>query len=256
MTHAPESGAFFNSGLEEELQKDLSLLLDLQEIDDQLGELERSKIYLPEMIQNLEKELTDLDQTIADDGAAMLESEKNQKLLELEIETDKQELEKFQKQMRIIKTNKEYDALTAEIDSKRREISDKEEQVLTLMAQIDEYQEKLIEMKERLQEVQAANTEQLKMLKAQASTLEAKIDEKMALRINIAKDINRQVIGIYERVRKGKGGMVVVPIRKKACGGCFRQIPPQRIQEIRRGDRIFACDSCGRILIWTDESAN
>ncbi len=251
---APDSGAFFNSEPEKGLQKDLSLLLDLQEIDDQLGELERSKIYLPEMIQNLEKELNDLEETITDDGAALLENEKEQKLVELEIETDKQELEKYQKQMRIIKTNKEYDALTAEIDSKRRDISDKEERVLTLMAQIDEYQEKLTEMKGQLQEVQASNTEQLTMLKAQASTLQAKIDEKMALRGNIAKDINRQVIGIYERVRKGKGGLVVVPIRKKACNGCFKQIPPQRIQEIRRGDRVFACDSCGRILIWTDES--
>lgn len=238
------------------MQKDLLLLLDLQEIDDQLGELERSKIYLPEMIQNLEKELTDLEEGISDDGAALLEGEREQKMLELEIETDKQELEKFQKQMRIIKTNKEYDALTTEIDSKRREITDKEERVLTLMAQGDEYQEKLTEMKGSLKEVEASNAEQLTMLKAQASTLQAKIDEKLSLRGNIAKDINRQIIGTYERVRKGKGGMVVVPIRKKACSGCFSQIPPQRIQEIRRGDRIFACDSCGRILIWTDESSN
>ena len=238
------------------MQKDLLLLLDLQEIDDQLGELERSKIYLPEMIQNLEKELTDLEEGISDDGAALLEGEKERKMLELEIETDKQELEKFQQQMRIIKTNKEYDALTTEIDSKRREISDKEERVLTLMAQSDEYQEKLTEMKGSLKEVETSNAEQLTMLKPQASTLQAKIDEKLSLRGNIAKDINRRVIGTYERVRKGKGGMVVVPIRKKACSGCFSQIPPQRIQEIRRGDRIFACDSCGRILIWTDESSN
>ena len=57
-------------------------------------------------------------------------------------------------------------------------------------------------------------------------------------------------------VRKGKGGMAVVRIRKRACSGCFKQIPPQRIQEIRRGDRIFSCDSCGRILTWTEEESN
>lgn len=237
------------------MQKDLSLLLDLQEIDDQLGELERSKIYLPEMIQNLEKELNELTQTIESDGNSLLECQKEQKMLELEIESSKKQLEGFQKQMRVIKTNKEYDALTAEMDSKRREISDKEEQVLTLMSRIDEYQEKLAEMKGRLKEVETGNSEQLKLLKDQASTLESKIDDKMKERNNIVKDINRQVIGIYERVRRGKGGMVVVPIRKKACGGCFKQIPPQRIQEIRRGDRIFSCDSCGRILVWNDESA-
>jgi len=240
--------------LEGNLQKDLSLLLDLQEIDDHLGELERSKIYLPEMIHNLEKEISDLENSLEENGTSLQDCEREQRLLELEIETNKQELEKYQGQMRVIKTNKEYDALISEIDAKKREIADKEERVLTLMAQIDEHREKQAEIKNNLKTANENNAEQLAALKAQESTLQAKIDEKMELRKNVVKDINRQIIGIYERVRKGKGGLVVVPIRKKACGGCFKQIPPQKIQEIRRGDRIFSCESCGRILIWTDES--
>jgi predicted nucleic acid-binding Zn-ribbon protein len=238
------------------LQKDLSLLLDLQEIDDHIGELERSKIYLPEMINNLEKEITDLENSIAETETALKESEKEQKSLELDIDSHKQELERFQSHMRVIKTNKEYDALVTEIDAKKREISDNEERVLTLMAQIDEYKEKLTESRSSLKEAEENNSDQLAALKEQESTLQAKIDDKMGMRQNVARDINRQVMGIYERVRKGKGGLVVVPVRKKACGGCFKQIPPQRIQEIRRGDRIFSCESCGRILIWTDESVS
>jgi len=236
------------------LQKDLSLLLDLQEIDDHLGELERSKIYLPEMINNLEKELTDLEAAIEENGTALQDSQKEQKLLELEIDANKQELEKYQNQMKVIKTNKEYDALIAEIDAKKTEIADKEERVLTLMAKIDEYKEKLDELGNSLTDVKENNAGQLATLRDQESTLQAKIDDKMEKRRTIAKDINRQIIGIYERVRKGKGGLVVVPIRKKSCGGCFKQIPPQKIQEIRRGDRIFSCESCGRILIWSEES--
>jgi len=236
------------------LQKDIELLLDLQEIDDHLGELERSKIYLPEMIHNLEKELTDLEASMDENGTALQDCQREQKMLELDIESHKQELEKFQNQMKVIKTNKEYDALTSEIDNKKSEISDKEERVLTLMARIDEYKEKLDELKNSLKEIKENNSEQLAALRGQESTLQAKIDQKMEMRKTVARDINRQVIGVYERVRKGKGGLVVVPIRKKSCGGCFKQIPPQKIQEIRRGDRIFSCESCGRILIWTDES--
>lgn len=236
------------------MQKDLSLLLDLQEIDDQLGELERSKIYLPEMIHNLEKEISDLSGAIEDNSSALKEREVEQKALELEIESDKLELEKFQNQMKVIKTNKEYDALINEIDTKKREIAEKEERVLTLMSSIDEYKEKLVELKESLDKAKENNADQLAALRSQESTLQAKIGEKLDQRQGVVKDINRQVIGIYERVRRGKGGLVVVPIRKKACGGCFKQIPPQKIQEIRRGDRIFSCESCGRILIWTDES--
>ena len=109
------------------MQKDLELLLDLQEIDDQLGELERSKIYLPEMIQKLEEELANLETDIEETKATLQKSATDQKTLELEIESNKQDLEKFQNQMNVIKTNKEYDALTAEIDTKKLEIAEKEE---------------------------------------------------------------------------------------------------------------------------------
>jgi len=238
------------------LQKDLSLLLDLQEIDDQLGELERSKIYLPEMILNLENEIKGLEKAIADNDKSLQDSQREQRVLELEIEVDKQELEKYQKQMRVIKTNKEYDALTAEIDSKKQSIVDKEERILALMAAADEALEKITELKANLEQVRVRNSEQLEMLNSQASTLQAKIDEKLRKRNEVVKDVNKQVVGIYERIRKGKGGMVVVPIRKRACSGCFKQIPPQRVQEIRRGDRIFSCDNCGRILIWSDEESS
>jgi predicted nucleic acid-binding Zn-ribbon protein len=237
------------------LQKDLSMLLDLQEIDDQLGELERSKIYLPEMILNLEKEIDELNQAIAMNNKILEESQREQHLVELEIETDKTDLDKYQKQMRVIKTNKEYDALTAEIDIKKQGITDKEERILALMAAIDEAREKATELGNTLKEVQIRNSEQLDMLRNQASTLQAKIEDKLEKRVLLVKDINRQIVGVYERIRKGKGGMAVVPIRKRACSGCFKQIPPQRIQEIRRGDRIFACDNCGRILTWTDEES-
>ncbi len=238
------------------MQKDLSLLLDLQGIDDQLGELERSRIYLPEMIQNLEREIDELNRAIITNDKILEESQKEQRLIELEIEADKEELDKFQKQMRVIKTNKEYDALTAEIDAKKQNIADKEERVLALMSAADEAREKSAELKSMLAEVRTRNSAQLETLRAQESTLQAKIDDKIEERKALIKDINRQVVGVYERIRKGKGGMAVVPIRKRACSGCFKQIPPQRIQEIRRGDRIFACDSCGRILTWSDDESN
>lgn len=238
------------------MQKDLSLLLNLQEIDDQLGELERSRIYLPEMIGNLEKEMNSLLSAVDGNEKTLEDSQRQQRLFELEIEADREELEKFQKQMRVIKTNKEYDALTAEIDSKKQSVADKEEKILALMVAADEAREKLQQLKDTLGDIQSKNTEQLGQLRDQESTLQAKIDDKLEKRRNLIKDINKQVVGVYERIRKGKGGMAVVPIRKRACSGCFKQLPPQRIQEIRRGDRIFACDSCGRILTWSDEENN
>ena len=235
------------------MQDVLNLLLELQVIDEDMGELDRSKVYLPEMIANINGEITALEAEIADNEQKLLDARKRQKEIEIDIETDKEELAKYQKQMKVIKTNKEYDALVGEIDTRKQRISDNEDEILKLMGIIDECTEKLAGMKTRLDETRQTTKTHLENLTAEMGTLESKITNKVKQRGDLVKNIDRRVLSMYERIRKGKGSMAVVPIRKRSCGGCYKQIPPQLIQEIRRGDKIFTCDSCGRILIWTDE---
>jgi predicted nucleic acid-binding Zn-ribbon protein len=235
------------------MQQVLNSLLDLQDLDEQLGELDRSKVYLPEMIDNINSEITNLEKDLHENQEKLIEAQKRQKQLELDIETDKAELEKYQKQMKVIKTNKEYDALVTEIDSKKQTINDNEDEVLKLMGVVDESTEKIEELKQKLEEVKANNQAHLDNLRSELLSLESKISEKKQLRKELAKTIDRKALTVYERIRKGKKGMAVVPLRKRACGGCFKQIPPHLVQQIRRGDRIYTCDSCGRILIWSNE---
>lgn len=235
------------------MQDVLNLLLELQVIDEDMGELDRSKVYLPEMIANINGEITALETEITENEHKLLDARKRQKEIEIDIETDKEELSKYQKQMKVIKTNKEYDALVAEIDTRKQRISDNEDEILKLMGIIDECTEKLGGLKSKLDETRETTKIHLENLTSEMSTLESKISNKVKQRGDLVKNIDRRVLSMYERIRKGKGSMAVVPIRKRSCGGCYKQIPPQLIQEIRRGDKIFTCDSCGRILIWTDE---
>jgi uncharacterized protein len=235
------------------MQEVLNLLLELQVIDEDMGELDRSKVYLPEMIANINNELTILEGEITENEQKLIEAKKRQKEIELDIETDKEELGKYQKQMKVIKTNKEYDALVAEIDTRKQRISDNEDEILKQMGIIDECTEKLGGLKSKLDETRETTKTHLENLTIEMSTLESKITNKVKQRGDLVKSIDRRILSMYERIRKGKGSMAVVPIRKRSCGGCYKQIPPQMIQEIRRGDKIFTCDSCGRILIWIDE---
>ncbi|MFN6991363.1 MAG: C4-type zinc ribbon domain-containing protein [Fervidobacterium sp.] len=38
-------------------------------------------------------------------------------------------------------------------------------------------------------------------------------------------------------------------MKRSACSGCHNIIPSQRQLEIRRNDKIFTCEYCGRILV-------
>lgn len=235
------------------MQEVLNSLLDLQQIDEELGELERSKVYLPEMIDNINKTLESLEKELQENQERLIESHKKQKQSELDIETFKTELSRYQEQMKVIKTNKEYDALIAEIDSRRQKISDNEDEILKLMAIIEESTERISEIKAKLNEARKTNKIHLENLRSEMASLESKINDKKSQRQKLAKTIDRRALTVYERIRRGRGGMAVVPIRRRACGGCFKQIPPQMVHQIRRGDKIYTCDNCGRILLWVDE---
>ena len=238
-----------------EKDKDMEMILKLQGIDYELGELERSKDYLPDMINNLERELEETSSALRNFEKELTEQTLLHKKLDIELATLNQELAKFQKQMRDIKTNKEYDALTNEIVNRKLKISSNEEETLKVLTNIDDLKEKIKQYKQKLEEVEKNNTTQLTYLKKELSSIEDKIKIKKGERKNVTVRIDKKLLSTYEIVKKGRGNHVVVTIKKRACGGCFKAIPPQKIQEIRKGDRIFTCENCGRILIWTEDSS-
>jgi predicted nucleic acid-binding Zn-ribbon protein len=237
------------------MEKDMEMILKLQGIDYELGELERSKDYLPDMINNLETELQETSNALKGFEKELTEQTLLNKNLDIELATLNQELGKFQKQMREIKTNKEYDALTNEIVNRKLKISSTEEEILKTLTNIDDLKEKIKQTKQKLEEVEKNSTTQLTSLKKELSSIEDKIKIKKSERKNVTVRIDKRLLSTYERVKQGRGNQVVVTIKKRACGGCFKAIPPQKIQEIREGNRIFTCDNCGRILIWTEESS-
>lgn len=235
------------------MQKDLELLLKLQEIDYDLTELERSKDYLPDMINNLKKEIEDTSTTFKNSDERLTQLILLRKQLELDLEEINSELTKLQRQMREIKTNREYDALVTEIANRKLKISNTEEELLKVLTETDEIQDKIKEQKEKSVSVEKNNLVQLESLQKEVDSIGIKVKQKEDERKNISVRLNKLILATYERVKKVKGGVAIVPVRKRACSGCYKSLPPQRIQEIKKGDNLITCDSCGRVLIWIEE---
>lgn len=236
------------------IEKELEMLLKLQSIDYDLGELDRSKDYLPEMINNLEHEIADTRTALEASEKEFTEQNLLNERLDLELTTLNQELAKFQKQMMVIKTNKEYDAITNEIANRKLRISEIEEEILKALTQIDDLKEKIKEYKGKLDEIEKRNEDELVHLREELGSIDDKIKIKEGNRKNITVRIEKKLLATYERVKKGRGNQVVVTIKKRACGACYKGIPPQVIQEIRKGEIIYTCDNCGRILLWNEQS--
>ncbi len=231
---------------------DLELLLKLQVIDYDLGELERSKEYIPDMIENLKKELSAADKKYKESETDLTESKVTLKNLELEVSAKQEELKKFKSQMMSIKTNKEYDALISQIDAVKEKISTKESLILELIEKVEELEGSIGDYKNKALELKSQNENQLTILQEKMDSVGSKMENIASQRNGIIADVPKRTMSVYERVRKNRGGDVVISVKKRACGACYKALPPHRIQEIKRGDQIITCDNCGRMLIWQD----
>jgi len=230
------------------MNDDLGLLLKLQVIDYDCGELERSKEYLPDMMDNLTREIQEARQAFETTTLALEESRIRQKNLELEIATKESELQKYQQQMMSIKTNKEYDALVAEIDASKAAISEMETELLETIEAIGGMEKEIEEHQDKCSKIEENNKRQLEILQEKVDSIGDVMSGKQQEREGIKSAISRQTLSMYERVRRSRGGDAVVVVKKRACGSCYKALTPKKVQEIRKADRIHTCESCGMAL--------
>lgn len=227
----------------------LKTLYQFQIIDDQLDELEELRGDLPNTVKELENKIEDLKEEVQTKEQQQKESLEKRELNEKEIERLIENQQKFKAQLYQVRNNKEYDALTKEIDHSEEQINKMtaENDALadlskSLSQQIEDILPALTELQKELKEKQADLKEIIKANEREESKLQAE-------RKKMEEQIKKSDISVYMRIRKAKKGKAVVTIKRSACSGCHNIVPSQRQLEIRRNNKLFFCEYCGRILV-------
>jgi predicted nucleic acid-binding Zn-ribbon protein len=227
----------------------LKVLYQLQTIDDQLDELEELRGDLPNSVRELEERINSFKDEIKSKEKEQKESLKQRDSNEDEIERLKENQKKFKSQLYQVRNNKEYDALTKEIDHTDEQMKKLETEndgladiSKTLTQEVEEIKLKLEELKKELTEKEADLKE---IVKANAKE-ETKLTSG---RKKLESEVKKPDLSAYMRIRKAKRGKAVSTIKRSACSGCHNIVPSQRQLEIRRNNRLFFCEYCGRILV-------
>ena len=118
--------------------EDLTLLLDLQNLDNQISDALKLKEEIPKDLELCRKEQMRVEENVKQKEELFFEKQKTRKNLELDLETENETLKRYQRQLFDVRDNKEYQAMLREIEGKKQKISRLEEQILMVLEDIDE----------------------------------------------------------------------------------------------------------------------
>ncbi len=177
--------------------------------------------------------------------------ETERKKLELEVESKKQQIEKYSLQQFQTKKNEEYRALAHEIETCREQIHALEDQQLELMEQNETLQKQVVTANREADEAVKLTEGQLKELAAREQSLKTEMGELEGTRTQLTTGLEESVLHRYERLLRQKGDSVVVGIQHGVCGGCHMKFPMQLVVACQAAREIVTCPNCGRILYYT-----
>ena len=230
--------------------QDLALALRLQALDRKIVSLETEIATLPKHIAEIEKRLESHTRRLEIDRAALTANQRDRKKLEGDIQVHEQKVSKLKDQMLGAKTNEQYKAFQHEIAYIEAEIRKAEDKILDLMEQSEPLDKNVKlaegELKKEQQDVDAEK----KRARERTAIDQKELAEEHRERKNIAEALNPRFYSEYERIRKKTRNSPIADATEGRCSACQIALRPQFFQDLRRGDVIMFCESCGRILTY------
>jgi hypothetical protein len=230
--------------------QDLALALRLQALDRKIVSLENEIATLPKHIAEIEKRLESHTRRLEIDRAALTANQRDRKKLEGDIQVHEQKASKLKDQMLGAKTNEQYKAFQHEIAYVEAEIRKAEDKILDLMEQSEPLDRNVKMAEGELKKEQQDVETEKKSARERTAIDQKELAQERSERKHIAEQMDSRFYAEYERIRKKSRNAPIADATEGRCSACQIALRPQFFQDLRRGDRIMFCESCGRILTY------
>lgn len=234
-------------------------LLELADLDAELGRLDHRRRTLPEAREyeqievrdgGLRDELATVDAQRGDMNTELLKAERDVEQVRTRIERDRARLDGGQ-----VSNAKELESLQSEIVSLQRRQGDLEEVVLEVM----ERQEEAARRHQALTTERDGLAGQKKEVGERRDAALAEIAKQATSagesRAAIAGQMPDDLLALYDRLR-AQHGVGAAALSRGRCEGCHLSLNTVDLGRIRAAepDEVLRCEECRRILVRTPES--
>lgn len=232
------------------MNRDLSLLRDLQFIDRRIHELNEEVKRLPKYVAEIEAKLSSHKQQLEANKLTLAENQKARRQMDGDIGTHQQKISRLRGQMSEVKTNEQYHAFQHEIEFEEAEIRKLEDRILDKMEEAETLEGNVKKAEEALKIESSKVQREVAEATARVAEDERVLAEQKKNRGELTTTISKDALRLYEHIRKSHGGVAVAEALPDRCQNCNVVFRPQFSYQVRSNENIMTCESCGLILYY------
>lgn len=226
----------------------LEVLKRLQALDSKILHLRKEAKRKPEELAAKRAQLQESRERYSQKMKEIQECKKKIDYKELDLSEKEEETKKLEIRLNTAKTNKEYSAIITQINGIKADSSLLEEEILKYFDELDELTKVGKELGAGIKEEEREFEEFSRKNQQEKEELDKELFALDKNREELGRDIDKAVLDTYTKVLESKEGLAIVPVRDGICHGCFMKVTTNDIARMMKGDSLFRCRTCARIL--------
>jgi predicted nucleic acid-binding Zn-ribbon protein len=235
------------------LKDQIGELIVLQDCDNKIREIMNQKNEGPLKVKKLAEELNATERKFQEKQDRLDLLRKDSREIDQEIQVLEEKIEKSNIKLSLIKSNKEYKAALKEIDDLKRAKFQTEDKAIQVMEEIEELEKICSENREMETELRKNFENDKDEIERELEALDEELKILDAKRDTFTHAIDQDLLREYLYLKDHKDGQAISPVVGGVCQICHMNIPPQKFNELIRGDSLLTCNNCNRIIYWAED---
>ena len=231
------------------MNEQISFIIDIQNIDMELSKLDELLKKIIIEIEESELRLRTKEVELGRLKEELLEVNKKIGGSELDAKSFEEKIIKMKDTQKLIKTNKEYNAVQKSIKDSEALKKKSEDETISHMEKKESINNEISRIQKDIEGIENGLSDKNSEYKKNEQEFDAIKKDFINKREDAKKKIKKDYLDIYETLKRNKGFPAIAPVMKSgACTGCYRMLPPQQFNELISGNIFMQCPICSRIL--------
>jgi uncharacterized protein len=234
---------------------ELSQLIELQELDLDIQRITDRLSKIPAERDNIEKEF---DTHAAEFLALKSKYEQtfvDRSQIESDLASAQEHHDKYKQDLMRVRNEKEYTTALREIDATKKQISAYETDILKRMEELEKLETEMKSNEPDIERKRREVDQALAALNQEIATTNATLAAMRARREVLVSTISAEMLWTYDRMARTRRGQALSAVRDGICSACRVKVRPKIFSDVRKGDLLITCESCGRILYYRPDTS-